>query len=79
MRRIAEKFQRLFLVLENIWAGMLRLCSNKRGGVDIPDVVIFNIAQCLAESIVEFFSTEAGQKEFEEWLAEQQKTAKSEA
>ena len=43
--------------------------SNKSG---YPDEVIKTFARCFYPSMVEFFSSEEGQREYEEWLKEQE-------
>ena len=43
--------------------------SNKSG---YPDEAIKTLARCFYPSIVEFFNSEEGQREYEEWLKEQE-------
>ena len=43
--------------------------SNKSG---YPDEAIKTLARCFYPSMVEFFSSEEGQHEYEEWLKEQE-------
>ena len=43
--------------------------SNKSG---YPDEAIKILARCFYLSMVEFFSSEEGQREYEEWLKEQE-------
>ena len=42
--------------------------SNKSG---YPDEAIKTLARCLYPSMVEFFNSEEGRREYEEWLKEQ--------
>lgn len=37
-----------------------------------PDEAIKALARCFYSSMVEFFNTEEGQREYEEWLKEQE-------
>ena len=37
-----------------------------------PDEAIKTLARCFYPSIVEFFNSEEGQREYEEWLKEQE-------
>ena len=43
--------------------------SNKSG---YPDEAIKTLARCFYPSMVEFFNSEEGQREYEEWLKEQE-------
>ena len=43
--------------------------SNKSG---YPDEAIKTLAHCFYPSMVEFFNSEEGQREYEEWLKEQE-------
>ena len=43
--------------------------SNKSG---YPDESIKTLARCFYPSMVEFFNSEEGQREYEEWLKEQE-------
>ena len=43
--------------------------SNKAGN---PDETINALARCFYPSMVEFFNGEEGQREYEEWLKEQE-------
>ena len=43
--------------------------SNKSG---YPDEAIRTLARCFYPSMVEFFNSEEGQREYEEWLKEQE-------
>ena len=43
--------------------------SNKSG---YPDEAIKALARCFYPSMVEFFNSEEGQREYEEWLKEQE-------
>ncbi len=38
---------------------------------DIPETALEIFAQCLLDDIVDFFSSEEGQKEFEDWKKKQ--------
>ena len=42
---------------------------NKSG---YPDDAIKSLARCFYPSVVEFFNSEEGQREYEEWLKEQE-------
>lgn len=60
-------FKRLLLTIEF-------LIRDKRGEGHIPqitDKVRMEIARCLLPDIIAFFESEKGQKEFEEWTAQQ--------
>ena len=43
--------------------------SNKPGS---PDEAIKSLARCFYPSMMEFFNSEEGQREYEEWLKEQE-------
>ena len=43
--------------------------SNKSG---YPDEAIKTLARCFYPSMVEFFNSEEGQREYEEWMKEQE-------
>ena len=82
MRRIIDMLQKLFVAAENIWAEMFRICRSKRASFDnpeIPNVVTSDLAQAILEALAEYYATDDGQAEYEEWLATRQETKKSEA
>ena len=39
---------------------------------DYPDEAIRSLARCFYPSMMEFFNSEEGQREYEEWLKEQE-------
>lgn len=43
----------------------------KRGQWNIPEYEYENLARCFLPQIQAFFESEDGQKEYEQWLAEQ--------
>ncbi len=51
------------------------LLSKKKKSVNksgYPDEAIKSLARCFYPSMVEFFNSEEGQREYEEWLKEQE-------
>ena len=54
------------------WRGN-RMAKKKDYGTGIPKHEIESLARCLLPEIVEFFESEEGKREFEEWKAAKEK------
>ena len=64
-------FKKFFLLLKYIILG------NKRAKCTIPDEALESFARVILPDIYAFFETEEGQREYEEWLKEEEAKEKA--
>ena len=61
-----------FLQKDSIFGGYHLNKKKKSNKSGYPDEAIKTLARCFYPSMVEFFNSEEGQREYEEWLKEQE-------
>lgn len=62
--KIKEFFRRMIIVLSD---------RSGEGDPKIPKYVLESLARCFLPSILSFFESEEGKKEFEEWKKQQER------
>ena len=75
MLKILYVYKLMVLLMKSVLLSVLLellLKKKKLNKSGYPDEAIKTLARCFYPSMVEFFNSEEGQREYEEWLKEQE-------